>query len=297
MHPLNKKHFGPETSKLPVRFWNGNSIVNGYVIQQVGSSRFVVTDGLRIKRVDLARTTVLAQYCNGVGTPPNSDYSLIDGLATIVATRSGTHYIWKLTSKKAYTTDGLGDRWAIGSAPNGELLISGVATLVLRDLSTSSVNFPVNTNFSVYVRSITPGSALTATSSDGTLLTFNTVTRLVSGKFTTVGTPTITFVETLAGATGSPRTSTYQVNVNATDALQVITLDPDIATEDRAYFGASMGKTAGSTLTATADDGTVLNVYGGMVVGVFNDPGTKTVTLTEVLGSQTRISTETITVS
>lgn len=297
MHPLNKKYFGAESSKIPVRYWNGTAIVNGYVVRQVGSSRFVVSDGLHVKRVTLARTTTLAQYCNGDATPPNSDYSLIDGLATIVATRSGAHFLWKLTSKKAYTTAGLADRWALGSAPNGELLIGNVTTLVLRDLSTSSINFPVDTAFSVYVRGITPGSVVTATSDDGTILTFNSNSRHITGTFTQLGNPTITFVETLEGATGSPRTSTYQVNVNADDTLQAITLDPDVATEDRSYFGASMGKTAGSTLTAVSDDGTILTVYGGMVTGVFNDVGTKTITLTETLGTQSRVSTETVVVS
>ncbi len=296
MHPLNKKHFGPASTSLSIRYWNGTAIVNGYVIRQLGETRYLVTDGLNIRKVYLATTTQLAQYCNGTAVP-GGDYSIIDGLATIVATRAGTHFIRKITSKIAYTTEGLYDRWAINSAPNGEFLLGGVATLVLRDLSTSSINFPVNTDFSVYVRNITPGSSVAVTSEDGTIIAFSPQSRHISGRFTQVGTPLLTFVETLAGATGSPRTSTYEVNVNATDDLAALTISPNTATEDRAFFGAVMGKTAGSTVTATSSDDTALTVYGGMVTGTFSTTGVKTLTLTESLLGDNRVSVVTVTVS
>ncbi len=295
MHPIAKKFFGPASTSLSVRFWNGEAIVNGYIVKQVGWCRYLVSDGLHFKTVKLAPTTALAQYCNAISAPPANDYTLIDGLATIVATKSGTHYIKKLMSKVALTTAGLTERWKIGSAPNGELLINGVATLVLRDLSTSSINFKRNTGFSVYVRNSTPGSTVTATSSDGTALTVSN--SLLHGTFTTLGNPTITFIETLTGATGSPRTSTYQVNVNATDTLQALTIDPSDAVVFRSYFGAVQNKTAGSVITATSNDGTALTVYGGMVTGVFKTTGTKTLTLIETLNAQAVTSTVTVTVT
>lgn len=296
MRPLNKRHFGPASTSLTVRYWNGVSIVTGYIIRQIGETRYVVTDGLNVRRVRLAQTTQLAQYCNGTAVP-DGDYSIIDGLATIVATRSGTHFIRKIMSKLAHTTNGMVERWAVNSAPNGELLINGVGALELRDLSTSSVNFPINTDFSVYVRNITPGSSLVVTSSDGTPISFSANSRHISGRFTQVGNPTLTFVETLAGAVGSPRTSTYDVNVNANDDLFEITIEPTTATRNRTFFGFVMGKTAGSTVTASSDDGTSLSVFGGRVIGTFNTAGVKTITLTETLGSKTRVSTAEITVS
>ncbi len=295
MRPLDDSFFGPAPTSLSIRYWSGNSLVSGYIHKQIGSNRYIVSDGLHLKRVELTNDTQMAQYCNGVAPPPNNDYGIIDGLATIVANRSGTHYIWKLTSKLAYTTTGTVDRWKIGSATNGELVIPGVGALTLRDLSTSSLNYPINTNFTVYIRGITPGSQVEATSDDGTVLTVSGL--YLQGKFTTLGNPTITFVETLDSANGSPHTSTYQVHVNATDTLVALTMAPDEAEVSRAFFGAVMGKTASSVITASSDDGTNLRVFGGMVTGIFPTTGVKTITLTETLGVQTRSTIVTVTVS
>ncbi len=296
MRPLNNKYFGPEATSLSVRFWNGDTIVSGYIHRQLGERRYLVTDGLHFKRVTLATTTLMAQYCDGVVSVPGDDYSIIDGFATIAATQaSTTYYLNKVNSKLAYTTTGKVDRWKIGTAPDGELLIAGVSTLSLRDLSTSSINFPVGTAFKVYIRDITPGSSVTANSSDGTPLTISGL--YLMGKFTSVGNPLITFVETLPGATNSPRTSTYTVNVNATNTLVDTAIEPMTATVGRAFFGAVMGKTAGSTVAATSDDGTPLRVYGGMVTGVFNSEGVKTLTLVETLAGQTHTSTVAVIVS
>ena len=290
MRPLNNKYFGPEPTSLSVQYWNGEEIVSGYIHRQLGERRFLVTDGLHFKRVTLASTTLLAQYCAGTASVPGGDYSIIDGLATITATQNAsTFYLTKVMSKLAYTTTGKIDRWKVGAAPNGELLISGVGALVLRDLSTSSLNYPINTNFNVYIRNITPGSTVTATSSDGTILTVNGL--YLTGRFATVGTPTITFIETLPGATGSPRTSTYTVNVNATNTLTALDIEPYVASQGRSFFGAVVGKTAGSTITASSDDNTSMTVYGGMVTGVFNTTGIKNLTLVETLSGQTRVST------
>ena len=63
-----------------------------------------------------------------------------------------------------------------------------------------------------------PGSTITATSSDGTVLTIAGST--LSGTFATAGAKTITLVETRAGALGSPRTTLVTVTVAVSLAVQ-----------------------------------------------------------------------------
>jgi hypothetical protein len=293
MHPLNKKHFGPSPNSLSIRFYNGDALVNGYIYRQIGTSHYVVSDGMQLYSVRLTKDPVIARHLTGATTPSN--FAILRGLATIVATKGGTtFYLWKVTSKLAYTTVGTTDRWSINTAPNSEMVINGVATLVLKDISMSSKRYPSNTPFNVYMRGITPGSFVTATCSDGTPLTVAGM--FLRGTFAAVGNPVITFTETLAGATGSPKTSSYTVVVSANDTLVSLTIDPTTATQGRAYFGAVQNKTAGSTITATSSDGTELTVYGGIVMGVFNTTGAKTITLVETLGAQTLTSTVTVTV-
>lgn len=295
MRPLNKKYFGPSNACLSIRFYNGDALVNGYVFRQIGSSRFVASDGIHLFSVNLTPDTTKAKYLTGELAIPNGDYSIVAGIATIPATQNGsTYYLWKLTSKMGHTTSGIVNPWAINSAPNGELLINGVSALVLGDISMSSLNYKSGDAFNVYMRGITPGSTVTATCSDGTSLTV--VGQFLRGTFATLGTPTITFVESLPGAVGSPHTSTYQVNVNTTDDLLPLTITPTTALLGKAYFGAVQDKTAGSTIHASSDDGTIMTVYGGMVTGVFLTSGTKTLTLVETLAGQTNSSNVIVTV-
>ena len=78
MHPLNKhKYFG--TSGLAVSFYNGSSVVSGYITKQTGTNNFIVTDGTNVARVSLAQTTAIATtlssnptYCTMVAYPYNA---------------------------------------------------------------------------------------------------------------------------------------------------------------------------------------------------------------------------------
>jgi hypothetical protein len=71
-----------------------------------------------------------------------------------------------------------------------------------------------NTEYTGTVTGTTAGSTIAATSSDATALTVtgNTIT----GTFTTSGNKTITVTETLAGATNSPKSSQFGINVTNT---------------------------------------------------------------------------------
>jgi hypothetical protein len=64
--PLNKRYFGEPTAagnEIKVQFHNGTGSVNGWIVKQTGSKRFVVTDGTTTKTcylVDKASAAVAA---------------------------------------------------------------------------------------------------------------------------------------------------------------------------------------------------------------------------------------------
>lgn len=93
-------------------------------------------------------------------------------------------------------------------------------------------------------------------------------------------------VETLAGATNTPRSNSVTVAA-ASVTLGTLTVSPLSATAGSAYSGTISGKTSGSTITAVASDGTVLTVVGTAVSGTFSAAGSPTITLTETLAGAT----------
>ena len=106
----------------------------------------------------------------------------------------------------------------LAGATNSPRTTIGVATVTaasvtLATLSLSSTAFSTGGVTSVGINGKTTGSTITATSSDGTVLTVSGTT--LSGTFNTAGLPTISLVETLAGATGSPKTTPIVVTVSA----------------------------------------------------------------------------------
>jgi hypothetical protein len=129
------------------------------------------------------------------------------------------------------------------------------------------------------------GSTIAATASDGTSLTVTDAT--VSGTFTTGGSKTVSLVETLGGATGSPKTTTISVTVAVPAALQTLGLSPLSIGQNAAYTGTITGKTAGSRVSARSADGVVLTVSGTTVTGSWATTGSKAVTLMEYLPGAT----------
>jgi hypothetical protein len=54
MHPVTKTNFG--IHGVRVSYYNGSAVVNGYIVKQVGTSKFNVTDGTHPATVTLAQT-------------------------------------------------------------------------------------------------------------------------------------------------------------------------------------------------------------------------------------------------
>lgn len=84
-------------------------------------------------------------------------------------------------------------------------------TTTLNALLLSSTSFLTGGVTSVGITGKTAGSSITATSADGTALSVSGST--LSGTFTAAGSPNITLVETLAGATNSGRQSVVGVSI------------------------------------------------------------------------------------
>lgn len=72
MRPLNKKNFGNATGKLAVRFHNGTGVVDGYIVKQLGTSKFLVsgfggaggvTDGGALTKVCTLGTVAAGDVC------------------------------------------------------------------------------------------------------------------------------------------------------------------------------------------------------------------------------------------
>ena len=125
----------------------------------------------------------------------------------------------------------------------------------------------------------TPGSTMSASSSDGTPLTVSG--SAVSGTFGTAGSPTITLVETLAGALRSPQSSSFLMTATAPLVLKTISTASTQAYAGVAFKAQLDNVTAGSTIQATSDDGSLLTVTGDILSGTFLTAGARTVTLVE----------------
>lgn len=127
----------------------------------------------------------------------------------------------------------------------------------------------------------TPGSTVVATSSDGTTLTV--LGETVSGTFSTAGSPTITLVETLAGALRSPATSSSSMTVTAPLVLKPLSTATTSTFAGTPFKSLLDNVATGSSIQASSDDGSVLAVTGNILSGTFTTAGARTVTLVETV--------------
>ncbi len=104
---------------------------------------------------------------------------------------------------------------AVNSPRTTSLAFTVAAPPTLGALTLSPTTATTGAAYSGTISGATASSTVSATSSDGTSLTVggSGASRTLSGTFGTAGSPTITMVETLAGATGSPKSSTATVSV------------------------------------------------------------------------------------
>ena len=94
---------------------------------------------------------------------------------------------------------------------------------VLQALTLSSTTATAGIAYSAAIAGLTTGSTLAVTASDGTALSVSGGT--LSGTFAATGSPIVTLTETLAGATGSPKSTALAVTVSASAPDTTITTD------------------------------------------------------------------------
>jgi hypothetical protein len=106
---------------------------------------------------------------------------------------------------------------------------------------------------------------------------------------------TLTYQEFATGAGGSVSSSILTrtvANAATSDpSLNALSFTQTAARKDTAYTGVPIGKTAGSTLTATSSDSTSLTTSTGNVVGTFSVKGSKVISVTEALSGYTSRTT------
>jgi len=69
--PVNKRNFGATgatPSTIPVRFWDGDSSEEGYVVAQKGTNKFKVTDGV---------TTITGRLVNEIAPNGAGEISIV----------------------------------------------------------------------------------------------------------------------------------------------------------------------------------------------------------------------------
>lgn len=246
---------------------------------------------------------------NSDGTPQVGE--LLTGVDPIGTNGSVTARRWllnttMLTSSQTYTPTAVGAyRFeADFTGTDGSVLVSGstvsvaAATVIptLNALSLSSTSFSTAGVTSVGINGKTAGSTITATSSDGTTLTVSGST--LTGTFTAAGSPNITLVETLAGASNTPRSSVIGVSVSATVTLGPLSLSVNTGTVSSPLTATITGKSAGSTLALSGAGAAGLSISGTTVSGTPTTAGT--VNIVETLAGATgspRTSSGVLTIS
>lgn len=104
MHPLNKKFFGNGPNALVVQFFNGSAVVSGWILKQMGSVRYRVTDGQTTKIVRLAQNDAeMSSLLNGSGSAAESR----NALCTIQMKKpdNSIGYVRKFSANYVYFTD------------------------------------------------------------------------------------------------------------------------------------------------------------------------------------------------
>lgn len=112
MKPISNVNFGNEPGKIAVKFHNGNTTVDGYVVKQTGTTRFLVANA------NAASTT----FTCTLATTTTTANALVAGTCTILATPYGAtantvEHVARISSRMVTTTEGNTYSWFLTTAP------------------------------------------------------------------------------------------------------------------------------------------------------------------------------------
>jgi len=108
--PLNKRYFGPPTpggNEIKVQFWNGSASVNGWIVKQVGSKRFLCSDGSN------EEVCVLVDKASAAITAGEMTITVLDDTAT-------ARQVTKIAGRKATLDTGATTAWTFDDANNDD---------------------------------------------------------------------------------------------------------------------------------------------------------------------------------
>ena len=108
--PLNKRYFGPPTAggnEIKVQFHNGTASVNGWIVKQKGSKRFLCSDGTVSKLCKLSTKASALLLAGEMSITVKTDATTVLQVTKIsskkVTLENGTVIAWNWSNS---TTDG-----------------------------------------------------------------------------------------------------------------------------------------------------------------------------------------------
>lgn len=102
MRPLNNRFFGVGNGKIAIIFHNGSNVVNGYIVKQMGTTSYIVSDGTIKKQVWLAQDTATASMLASFGAVPVEKQKF----ATVTTQETNKRFIKNIRFHQLITTDG-----------------------------------------------------------------------------------------------------------------------------------------------------------------------------------------------
>lgn len=174
--------------------------------------------------------------------------------------------------------------------PNGTVTPTPTPTVTLGTLGLSATSATVGTSYNGTITGATTGSTLSASNLPAGL-TLNSSSRTITGTPTPASTANFTLVETLAGASNSPRINGVTLTINAAPVaaptLSTLSLGSTSGQVGTAFNAVITGATSGSMLTASnLPAGLTLNSSARTITGTPTATASS-FTLIETLGGAT----------
>jgi hypothetical protein len=120
MKPISNQNFGNLAGKIKMTYHNGTAVVDGYIVKQIGTGRFVCAP--------LANSTTQSTVVLASTTPAAT--TLTPGYGTIKGSTFGSNaveYVSVIRGATCVTTGGVSYSWNIGGASKpGNLGLSSI---------------------------------------------------------------------------------------------------------------------------------------------------------------------------
>ena len=112
--PLNKRFFGTPTdagNEIKVQFHNGTGSVNGWIVKQLGSKKFRVTDGTVTKDAILTDKAAGALDATAVTGEAGQGFGLVEMSITVKDDAGVARQVTKIAGRKVTLDTGASIAW------------------------------------------------------------------------------------------------------------------------------------------------------------------------------------------